>query len=473
MVMVQEYFKKSPVMISKSPLPYLNSLFSENFSLIGSSGEDSKYQTFMKWARKNPHIMGFVNVLITDIISDKVYWECLNTGLSGRNKILRSELFWNSNNGLEILEQSLYDWFLTGQLYNWIGKIDKKIVSEAIQKIQNKEGKSFELKAEDIIDDLDIAKKLRHIPSSTVSIKNDETKITGFVQRVGVNMKLFDPDEVIFSKFMPLDGKVYGFAPMECLLAEIYLLYLITQNYTSYFENGGHPDKVFVLPKEIAGSKNHEYLIETLKKYKKIQNKHGNLVFTGDIKIEDLMKFESQMEHKELSLYVTGVLAMFYGIPSNRIPFLIGKAASTDQSGLADSGYWRKISVWQSKIENAYNSKLFNPFFGTNIKFSRGYKQDEVRETQTHMQKTQVAEQRMRLGLWTIEETAKYLGIDYDVIMKAQEEKKVRDEEMMKSGMMNQNLNNNKQVQFEEGKVEVNARRSNKQVLKKEVGQSA
>jgi hypothetical protein len=184
-----------------------------------------------------------------------------------------------------------------------------------------------------------------------------------------------------------------------------------------------------------------------LTKYKKIQNKHGNMVFTGDLKIEKLMEVEQQMENKDLGLYIVGVLAMFYGVPVTRIPFLVGKAASGgDAGGLADSGYWRMISVLQSKLEEVYNTNLWRPFFGVEFEFSRGYMQDEVRETQNEMQKTQVAEQRLNLGLITVEEAARYLNIDEDILEEAQLQKQERSAEEIRSGMLLQNLNNNGNV---------------------------
>jgi len=159
------------------------------------------------------------------------------------------------------------------------------------------------------------------------------------------------------------------------------------------------------------------------------------------------MEVDQQMENKDLGLYLISVLAMMYGIPVNRIPFLVGKAAAGgDSGGLADTGYWRKISVWQSKLEAVYNRELFVPFFGVEMKYRRGYLQDEVRETQNEMQKTSIAEQRMNIGLWAAEDAGEYLGIDPEIISKAQEEKKKRDEEIA-SGMQNQNLNTNDNVQ--------------------------
>jgi hypothetical protein len=354
------------------------------------------------------------------------------------------------------------------------GKTPKEKVKELCNNISKKifEKKERSIKSEMLYNEITKSdsfvgiKKIRHIPATTVSIRNDSYDILQYIQRVGVNTKVFEKDEVIQFNLIPLDGKVYPFSPMEALLSEIYLLWLITQTHVSFFENGGHPDKVFMLPKEIAGSKNHQYLIETLQKYKKIQNKHGSLVFTGELKIEDLQKIENQMEHRELGLYVVGVLAMMYGIPSGRIPFLIGKAANNgDAGGLADSGYWRKISVWQSKIEELYNKHIFNPYFKLNMYFKRQYKQDEVREVQIEMTKTQVAEQRMRMGIWTRYEVGKYLDVPPEVIDQA----KIEQEEYQKSQMLLQNSAPNNNVLPEPDKQLKNSVKKNTQDEKKEL----
>jgi len=465
-------------MQSTSTLPLLNQLFGQYTGLFTQFGPEHNFKTFMRWARRSPHLIGFLNIIATDMLSDKITFSAMNEGQSGRNRIKKAQEFWSVNRGIEVAEETLYDMLITGVGFNWIGLQDPVKVKEICNELalEYKE-KGIEIKAEQIYEQLSngeissLAKKLRHLPSTTVDIKTNKYEITGYTQKVGLNEKHFDLKEVIMFKLMPLDGKPYPFPPMEAILSEVYLLWLITQNNVSFFENGGHPDKVFILPKEIAGSKNHQYLIDTLTKYKKIQNKHGNLVFTGDMKIEDLQKVESQMEHKELGLYIVGVLAMMYGIPSGRIPFLIGKAASKgDAGGLADSGYWRKISVWQSKFEDAYNSALFNPFFGVNIKFSRGYKQDEVRETQNDLNKTSVAEQRIKLGLWTAERAGEYLGIDPEDIKKAQAEKEKRMDEFMKSGMQNQMGDNQGNTMHEEDKRVVDKRRQETQFANQQGG---
>lgn len=456
MVQLQNFLKSTTNSQSDRNFPLLNSLFIERFSEFSPNAKDNTYKSFIKWARKSPQLMGFLDIIATDMLSDGVEFKPVDKS-SGRNRVIKARKFWTANTGLDVAQATIYDLLITGIGYNWKGTIsDKQLkefcsvsINELLPEMKEKEVEfKADLMAEQIREKSpeSLAKKLRHIASSTMTKTTDEYETIGYVQRVGVNVKRFDTEDIMEFQLMPLDGKIYPFPPMEAILSEVYLLWLITENNVSFFENGGKPDNVFILPKDLAGSPNHKYLIETLKKYKKVQNKHGNLVFTGDLQVQKLMDVDQQMENKDLGLYLISVMAMMYGIPVNRIPFLVGKAAAGgDSGGLADTGYWRKISVWQSKLELIYNRDLFIPYFGVEMKFRRGYLQDEVRETQNEMQKTQIAEQRMNVGLWTAEDAGEFLDIDPEIVRKAQAEKKKRDEELQ-SGMMNQNLNNNDNV---------------------------
>ncbi len=454
MVQLQRYLKNTTDVQTSKNLPLLNSLFVDTFSKFNNYGPNQGFKQYMSWARKSPQLMGFLNIIATDILSDQVEFFPIKRSESGRNKVLKASNFWKMNRGMDVTEETIYDMLITGIGYNWIGALTdvqlKEFCEVTLRELQPElKSNELEFKAQLMVEEIKvnsgdkIAKKLRHVASSTMTIHSDQYEILSYIQRVGVRTKEYKTEEIIMFKLMPLDGKIYPFPPMEALLAEVYLLWLISQNYVSFFENGGKPDNVFILPKELAGSKNHQYLIDTLTKYKKIQNKHGNLVFTGDLSIEKLMEVEHQMENKDLGLYLVGTLAMFYGVPVNRIPFLVGKAAAGgDSGGLADSGYWRKISVWQSKIEAPFNLQLWNSFFGVDMKFRRGYLQDEVRETQNAMQQTTVAGTRMDLGLWTVEAAGQYLKIDEEIIAEAQKQKKQRDEESMAAAKKMQPDNN-------------------------------
>jgi phage portal protein BeeE len=457
MVQIRNYLKNNSLFNDRKKEPMLNSLFLERFSKFAQNQNITSFKNFMKWARKCPQLMGFLWIIVSDIISDDVNFNPIGTS-SGRNNVLKAKAFWTNNLGNEVVEETLYDLLINGIGYNWIAKLDDFQLKEMSMTVTetmypNLEKKEIEDKSNTFYNLIKkhkrdkIPKKLRHIAASTVSINTDKYDVLSYIQRVGTDTKEFNPDEIITFKLIPFDGKVYPFPPMESILSEVYLLWLITQNYVSFFENGGKPDSVFILPKEIANSKTHQYLIDTLRKYKKIQNKHGNLVFTGDLTIEKLMDVEHQMENKDLGLYLVSVLAMMYGIPISRIPFLVGKAAiGGDAGGLADTGYWRRISVWQKKLEDGYNKNLWIPFFNVEMKFRRGYLQDEVRETQTEMQKNNVAEQRLRMGIWTIEKAAKYLNTDESILFEAQEQKRKRDEEELRTGMLRQGMESNDNV---------------------------
>lgn len=458
MVQLQRYLKRTNDFQTYKNLPLLNSLFIERFTQLNPYSKDNDFKTYMRWVRRSPSLLGFLKIIVNDILSDSIEFTPVEKNVSGRNKVLKADKFFNANNGHAVIEEMCYDLFTLGIGYNWIGKISnfqlKELCDASVKEVfSGVEKKELEYKAQIISDFVKkdnadtLAKKWRCVAASTMSPQTDEYEVLKYTQRVGVNFKEYSTDEIITFKFMPMDGKIFPFPPLECLLSEIYLLWLISQNYISFFENGGKPDNVFILPQELAGSKNHQYLIETLKKYKQIQNKHGNLVFTGNLSIERLMEVEHQMENKDLGLYLVGVLAQFYGVPVSRIPFLVGKAAAGgDAGGLADSGYWRGVSVWQSKIETPLNNNLWIPYFGVKMRFGRGYLQDEVRETQNEMQKTSVAEQRMRLGIWTVEAAGEYLKVDPEEIKKAQKQKEERMEETMKTGMLRQNLENDRNV---------------------------
>jgi len=473
MVTIQRFLKRNTDLQNNKHLPLLNSLFVERFSEFNPYMADNNFKTYMKWARRSPQLMGFLGLITSDMLSDQIEFTPVEKNISGRNKVLKAKAFWDANNGIEVAEETIYDLLITGVAYNWIGILTETQIKEfcdvAVRELYPQlELKEMEYKAEQMTEIItqkkreELAKKLRHVASSTMVMNTDEYEVKKYIQRVGVNSVEYSPREIIPFKLMPLDGKVYPYPPMEAILSEIYLLWLISKNYISYFENGGKPDSVFILPKEIAGSKNHKYLINTLTKYKKIQNKHGNMVFTGDLNIEKLMDIEQQMEHKDLGLYLVGVLAMMYGIPVSRIPFLVGKSATGgDAGGLADSGYWRRISVWQSKLEAAYNSQLWEPFFGVRMKFRRGYLQDEVRETQNKMQMASVATSLINAGLWTPEAAGDYLDIDIEVIEEAQKQKEERDTKM--EDMARTNLEKDGNVMNEQDKITKNKKKQDTQ----------
>ena len=351
----------------------------------------ANYKNFWNVFRSSPELVATLSIPIIDIIGDRPEWTAPDGSPLGRNKLMEAQRFWRNNRGKETVRAWLFDAFLTGDGYMWLGTPTKKekmiAVKEALKKsnyflskLQTKE--LFVKSVQD--EDLKKPKKFDYVASSTVKIIHDEFEIKGYEQDSNGKNSKFSPQDIIHYRYLTINGMVDGFAPVQALAAEILLLSLVKGNMIAFMRNGGTPDKVFVLPKEMAKSKNHQYLIQQLRKYKKIQTSHGNLVFTGDLNIQDLQGSPKDLEYKDLALYITSNIAFAYGIPVTRIPYLIGTSANKgDAGGLSESGYWNKISDTQDSVEDLLNSQLFEPL-GWAIKFTRKYKQDEVRDAQTN-----------------------------------------------------------------------------------------
>ncbi len=349
--------------------------------------------SYKRWFRDffhTPELVATVSIPITDILGDRPEWLKPDGSELGSTIKRKAIKFWRDNRGKETIREMLFDAFITGDGFLWKGKPSdnelKRAIKEAIitKEYQLNKFKLKELMIKAIQDeDLRKVRRIIAVASSTIKILHDEYEINGYEQESNGKISLFKPEDIIHFRYAAVNGRVQGFAPIESLTAEILLLDLVKQNMIAFMRNGCEIDKAFILPNEIANSQNHQYLINVLRKYKDIRNWHGNLVFTGELKIEDLQGNPKDMEFKDLALYVTSTIAYAYGIPVSRIPFLIGKSATKGgESGLAESGYWNRISDMQDTLEDLLNSQLFEEL-GWHIHFQRKYKQDEVREATT------------------------------------------------------------------------------------------
>jgi len=420
-------------------------------SILGAT--NNTYQRFWKWFKSSPELIGTINLLTTDIIGDRPKFTDMEGKPLGRNKRQQAEKFWKGNRVKETIKAILYDMFVTGDGYGWIGKLSQQqridIVKEAMGKIYPrlsiKEKSQFNRLAIKAAQDEDLKtpKKFDYIASSTVSIDATEQEIKKYIQNVRGRSVVFNPPEIIHFRLMTMDGMYNGFSPIEGLAAEIALLRLIDKNMIAYLENGGSPEKMYILPDEIANSTNHQFLVQTLQKYKMIQNRHGNLVFTGNVNVEDLSGNPKDLEFKELALYILSKVAWAFNIPVTRMPFLIGSSATSgDSGGMAESGYWNMISEKQDMIEDLLNLQLFEPF-GIMIELNRKYKQDEVREAQTDSMNADTvtkyqdiySKQNKKLTVDSINRLLNFNNEDLEEIP----EKELMSQEQS-TGMMNRNL---------------------------------
>jgi hypothetical protein len=197
------------------------------------------------------------------------------------------------------------------------------------------------------------------------------------------------PDEILHFKLMDVDGKIYGFTPIQSILVEMDVLANIKNCALQHFVNGGTPNKMFILKNIQHGSPAYKRFIQALVDFKSLTNKFSNMVLCsegGELDIKDLNPITKDMEYQSLAVYMTQMMVMLWGIPPSRLPNLGGKSSSATAETTGAEGYYRKISHNQDMLEDM----LYTIFekFKVVWKFGKTYKQDEVRETQVDMFKT-------------------------------------------------------------------------------------
>jgi len=350
------------------------------------------YVALVDLIKKTPEAIGIISAIATDILSDGYTLE------GPESRVKPTEKFLTTNRFKTEFKACLIDWLMLGNSALWKGKISKGQKKEFFEKLSRIEGieiKETEYKA--IVDEeANKTKSLKCAPWSTMNIDMNEPKtlITGYHQIVSGEKHIrFTPGEIIHGKFMQFDGRVYGFSPMEASINVLSTLSLIKDVNGNFFKNGGVPDWMFILPKEMAGSHQVKKLEQTLAKYKRSRLKHGNLVFSGEVNPVQMNKIgEKDMDFRMLSVYYTGILALAFNMPLARVAAILGMEAKQNASGtdLSEAGYWRSISASQDYWEDLLNSQLFEPEFGVQIKFNRGYLNDQIKEAQRDVQMFEV-----------------------------------------------------------------------------------
>ena len=419
-------------------------------SRLGTAQFDLK--KFWHYFRKNPELMSPIWLKINDIAGDRPHWVS-NDGLEqplGRNTEKKAKKFWVENRGKETIKAFLFDRYVTGNGYIWVGKPTleermnavKEIMAAFKSRLSIKEyNKALLLKSQD--EDLKLPKKFDYVASSSVQIEFDNYEILQYVQQVSGIRKNFTPKEIIHSRLMTIDGQVVGFTPIESLWAEISLLWLVKGNMIAVMENGGSPDTAVVMENEIAGGPNHKYLVDVLTKYKSVSQRHGMLVLTGKANFEKIGSEVSDLQYKELALYITSQIAYALHMPVTRIPYLIGSSATNgDSGGLSESGYWKSCSEEQDEIEDLLNTQLFGPL-GWWIRFPRGYKQDEVRESQTNSMNADTITKYQSIGR-EYKKKPTLTKVNQLINFKDDDWEDIPEDELLdpleKTGLMNQNM---------------------------------
>lgn len=430
--------------------PLLNDPFASSvIAMPFGRPPDVDRQTLMQYVKTTPEIVAIFNAIIEDIISDgytlEVYDEARG---SGKNTIAKAEKFLENNHFKELLTSALWDVLGTGDAYIWKGKITHEQVRKMVESLVD--GNPIQMKSAAIKqimtsvrldEDIFSIRSLDIIPSSTVNIKYDHSGVIEYIQRVGMNVARFAPEEVVHVRLWRVDGKIYGFTPLQSITREIDTLASVKDR-ARYFIHGGAPPRVFNFPNETPESPSVKAFKKALAQFAALPDKYKNIVVTGELVTEKLSEMKNDMEFKELAVYLTQVIVMAWQIPSSRLSDML-VAKGIRGATIATQGYYRKISHLQDMIQDFVNAEILSGF-KVRLKFRKAYLEDEIQETQVMMYRTDtLSKMQGILGAYdkkmTLKKTLQILDVTEDDV----EDGKV---EMFNDPANRQNFEPNKQL---------------------------
>jgi phage portal protein BeeE len=394
------------------------------------------YSRLIQYLKSSGELLAITDAFVTDILSDG------HTFKGDESKVKLAEEFFDKNN----LDLTLHRWLSDTLLYgngflvkNFITDMQvKEVISKYSNGFETKEFDSFYMELKEYADE--VATKnlsIQHLPAVTVSIFSMDKFANNIVYKQNVMHESieFNQDEIIHLKDIDIDGKLWGYSRLYSIKSELQTLAYIKDYYGLFFENNATPDKIFIAKTMNYGSQEHKDFVAQLQDLKKPENKRKNLLALSDIDIKDLNIGGNDQQFESLQRSIVALIAMTYEMPPSRYG---GSSKSTaEEATLSNQGYYRNISAWQDKVESLLNRQLFKPVFDVELKFNRNYKEDEVREVTILKTKTDVAEQRMRMDLWTREAAADFLGIKTDD-MPTEEEIAEKKEELQNQFMQGQ-----------------------------------
>jgi len=388
-------------------IPMINSIAISAGSYLSETNQLRAKKSLMAWFKGTGELCGFVNKVARDI-STRYHFEPWNDKASGRNRVKAANKFALQVQLRHTMEAQIADALITGEGYGWIGKLTDDTIKKEIMKSITNRGLSYKAQSINIgpdeilkelkeisdlsnIDNIDeallVPRKYRYLASSTVENIHDEYDFKSYNHVVGGKNVIFKPEEVIHYTFMERDGKPNGFTPIISILTQLELLRFMWQNMMSIHRNGGTMDKIISYKDVQPNSPAFQKVKEEFMKYKNVENRHGLYLTTGDPIVHDLATIDA-MQFKDMGLYITGLVALQWGISKSAIPYILGDTNSkADTGGEAERSYWEVVRDFQKKFADKMNSQLWIPYFGVKIVFENGFVHRDIQKETYKMQK--------------------------------------------------------------------------------------
>jgi len=391
-------------------------------------GEDAIFQRI----KNSGEIMSIMQAVVDDVLGEGIkrfnyVGRTDNAENPGKRSIQDAKRFWMQNK--EVFAENLIDGMAVGDGYLYKKGLDEEQAVNKIHDYVKKEydfvHEEYEKKASELIlskaqDELEGTEELQIVPATTVLHDiNEFGDIKQYTQRVQGDEFNMDPEKVVHFSFMNLNGETYGFTPVQALFAELDMLANAKDYNGVRFDNAAVPNKVFKLPNDGPQGENFEMVKETVKKYRKLRNKHRDIVLTGEIEIEDLNDADD-IEFKELIQLIQRILVMTWGVPPSRIGGVMGNEGATE-SAMAQEGYNRRIKRLQDKYQTLINNEIFEPMFNVRVEFADPDVKSQIRKAERDLRRTEVVKQQLALGLMTRDEAMDYLDKRPDQVQEINE----------------------------------------------------
>ena len=376
----------------------------DNFTAANSTNIETLYDV----VKRSPEITASLQAIIEDIMADGwKYW-------GSKTAVNKAKAFEINANFYKILTNAIMELIITGNAYILKLGVNEEKLNSLITTLTKSLGAKLgvKVKKETMFqfvdqDDFKTPKDLQILKSSTIKINFDDTgKVISYQQQVQGKTRVYRAKDVIHLTTMNIGGQPYGFTSLEPLLSDMGTLLLAKDYVGRYFENDGMPTFLIKMPEATPDDRNYKALKDELKRLKEKKNKYKALITTGAMEVEQIQKFNKDMEYAKLIQHFTQLVLMSLGVPSYRINYALtgAKEEGATTVGKTETGYYKKIAFLQKAIEIIFTKYLFVDF-KVDMKFNQAYKLDELREAQV----IQIATQS---GIMTVEEARERLGMD-------------------------------------------------------------
>lgn len=379
-----------------------------------------------KRIKKTPEALSIVQAIVDDTIGQGASFEYIGRedgDNDGSRAVRRSRRFWEQNQ--EVVGNHVAERLFIGDGYNYIRTVDDEAAYNEIKSfISSKHSfnneEYLDYASLQVVDELKNTssmfgvQKLQQIPAGTVRHDvNQFGDLVNYKQRVRGESFDIPTEKVIHTSHMNLEGDTHGFSPVIAMLSELDMLAGLKDLNAVNFDNAGVMNKLFILPDEGPDSANFNMVMETIEKYRSLENQHKDLVLTGDVEVKDLQGV-NDMDFRELAEFISRILAMAWGVPASRVGTVIGQAQRGRGASLSHEGYYKRIQREQSKLQAELNKKLFEPFFNTRITLNNPSVREEVRRAERDLRKFEVAKRMITMRMWDLEKARRYLGVTQD-----------------------------------------------------------